>query len=985
MIETTNYIIERLLYKQTISTSKTIGELFNDIKVNKYVPFVSYNGFCKIYKSHKPQTVDWINNKNDEIHFYITDLTDEKLDKFESSDDKQTPASLQNYFDYYPYRLGVISVSEKTLNGLDLYFDYHTSKPIINDMLPEYDNITFNLIESRLLTVIHLEDDIELFRYRPRGVFNFLNQTFNKYLLADLIMNDPRFKSLSLDENRQTEKQGDSINVIYDINDTSQDTGKLTFVLTPKIDDSSGKLYCRINVSKIYRLNTRLSDVLVFKTHLESLVAIYNQEFEKLKKEYENVGLQVRLLEEGEEKITPAFQGLRGDCSHLPTYKVTLEDAIEEADGDEDRIMKFPRDEDPSPPTGVSQLYYICNDKKKKAFRHPGLTSGKNRIPCCYKVNQAKKENSELYRYQHPGQEKSDIVPQAPTIPGKLLLDNAYGVLPDYLNTIMSGFINNPDYSYKRKGVIMSPTSIKKSLLRAVFLSVLDLNNQTVEPSLTELSNFWYLAKQELYDMTRDEIKAHILDDDMYLDPSMYISLLEGYFRCNIYVFNKDGMVLPRFKNGYYKFERGQRGSIFLYENVETKTGNKLYDRIVLFDNKTDTGTPRGSMVPGLYNHILKMFNAYISTSTLEFKVSTDIKLKFPTNWDITAQGFDSYGKCRFLKLNNGVNSLIVFTTPLQPLMNTEVLSVEELNKHKNDKKIVQGFVSDGGYTDVVIKEHTNFEEICINLSNNVVLTLSTTTGKKIQNDETNITSIPIEISDYRKYLRLKRIARYIQEYITWLYIKNNFVNMDEFFEKMTVVDTTYQYKIIPPIKMSTDGSTGLFTPDGKLILNSNDMVDRLRFVINLSLKRELKLVEKYKLGKVLNYFTEKDDFDIQSDAMLIQGLNSLKHVIDEYGKTTDSVTRIQFDKDNYFYRNKQLLDSNVYLVKNANSLDTAKMICNRWIRATDTDVSETGIAFYVNNNVSMKRLPGTNSSKVNIVVSRPTLEENVYCCLLRL
>ena len=101
---------------------------------------------------------------------------------------------------------------------------------------------------------------------------------------------------------------------------------------------------------------------------------------------------------------------------------------------------------------------------------------------------------------------------------------------------------------------------------------------------------------------------------------------------CNIYIFNDnpdENLVIPRFKNGYYKF-KNTRPTIFLYENIETKTNHKIYDRLVILnDDDIDMGSLTNEIVPGLNQFVSKMFHSYISTSTLGFPVSSQILLNF--------------------------------------------------------------------------------------------------------------------------------------------------------------------------------------------------------------------------------------------------------------------------------------------------------------------------------------------------------------------
>ena len=73
-------------------------------------------------------------------------------------------------------------------------------------------------------------------------------------------------------------------------------------------------------------------------------------------------------------------------------------------------------------------------------------------------------------------------------------------------------------------------------------------------------------GKQEMYDYTNQEISDTINDTDVYLDPSLYVSILENTYDCNIYVFTRRQwqtnatLTLPRFT----QLKDDQRVSLFI-------------------------------------------------------------------------------------------------------------------------------------------------------------------------------------------------------------------------------------------------------------------------------------------------------------------------------------------------------------------------------------------------------------------------------------
>ena len=946
-LNSSEYIIEQVYYEQNISNDKTMEEMFSTIKLSETIPFASFKNYSKILKDFKPETTEWLNNSS-RIKFYV------RLKSEEGYIYNEAFITISN-------KVNNLNKTPKSIQELYLNFEFRSKKEHITD------------IENILKYFLNLQDDFVFKRLRPVGVFNLLNQNMNIPILLDMIMNEDDLSLFCVDESKQTTKTQTVI--IFD-NKNQTKIGKITFYLTEQIDENTGAVFVRVKLSTIQKQSVTLDDINTFQKHITSMFEYYNNNLDSYVKIYEKVNIKIKITSSIKKKIKDATSKFKSSCAVSPKPFENEEDALAYVGGDKQRIFKFPKDDDLERLSVYDQLWYACNTPNKPLDKWPGLT--KKMTPCCYKKNQLEKGAPTVYyKYLNPGTELTETIQQGAKQPGKILKPGQYGILPDYLNEMFGKFVTKKNQMFRRFAV--SEEDDKFSFLKCIFNAIFELgnNNILVEPDIQNLTKIWYTCKQEMYDKNEYEITENIKNTDYYFDPRLYVSMLENYFDCRIYIFDNDGLITPRFKNGYYRKERKDRPVIFIYEN-ESKLRVKICEQIVFLSDGINMGS---KISDDLIKFVENVFYTSTSSSTLVTKIPKFTDLDLPISWTIQKQGLDSYGKTRYLLISNENDLLLIFTSPLQPY-SVPIMKDTELN-YVNKLDIIKKFLKDLKYNISNLQVVPGNIKEYILMHNNIEIRISSDENiSNSVNELENNCIIHNTESEYNKYLHYKKISHYIQQYMFWLFAKEE-QTIENFFTNKTILIPDYDFKTIPSINFTMDDSNGILK-NGKLIITSKEMIDKLTFILKLNLTRNTKLVEWYnKETKINNYYVSTDGFKKMYNENITYGESGLQLYVNNFGKSVVASNFILHERTNeYFFINK-LIRNLVFLAINTDSLENAKLTCNLWVSQHSLNVKNIGVYTYINeNNIS---LINNVSSDINIVVSKNKDDIDIFTCLLKL
>jgi len=842
-------------------------------------------------------------------------------------------------------------------------------------------NVTREQFIDRLLSSFELSSPITYSEDRETetaGTFYYPQERINPYILSDLIMNDPLFSYLiNTDESsRATKKKSDkSIPWLY-IYFNHPIVGKITASITQKIvqwndpvikeADSEifpiGSPYIRIRAKGRDR-----ESIEIFRIILSKLFEIYAEKHNDISdiyqqylppKVFENYfGVEEEEVEEVDmnrlQNVAPEVfvkkYSRRCKKEKMPT--AIPAERVEEFTSNGQQVMKFPRDRDETkqkyPSDGVNQHYYVCTNP---VFPFPGLQKNTLAnsedypyVPCCFTTDQTKKP---IYQHYFGGKElkldrgktQQDLIKT-----DKILGPDKYGDLPEDLFRLFELIDPSPEYKYIRIGVKRDHSSFLHSVMLGMHdeTNVLNLDEQEqddlVNATRQELSSpsIAPVCRQSMYDSDMKTIISNIQDLNTYLDPNLYLQLLENKFDCNIYLFNRKRMVLPRHVQSYYSDKRLGRPCIFIYEHWGSESDHAKYPQcelIVRWKIHT-TGTDYYFPYVQKVSRGVRMMFGIMRES---YSLNNPIKLtEFPLQ--PISQYIDSNGKCRQVEIRTRKGSIFLFTSPIAPrkAQERETVNVVEISM-KNALRLLSeyGTVTSQSVIGGKVKE-------LVGTIGTVEVRIPVREADVI--DELpilNITAYPdIKKSLITIYNENKKLTRYIVEYCYWLFSnyfqqQNSTIITDEIINDFALnhidVDPTFVY---PNIRKNF-AYNGSVIRNNKLVVTSDEIMKRLIYVLRMySIRNTYGLVNYHTKKVIQNYYEDITDFTQRRGEIIIYGERAIAKWLQE---NSDGLSYRFYDhivvdsRLPYFFRN-DIIGQDMYLAQNIDSLDKAISIAITW------------------------------------------------------
>ena len=311
------------------------------------------------------------------------------------------------------------------------------------------------------------------------------------------------------------------------------------------------------------------------------------------------------------------------------------------------------------------------------------------------------------------------------------------------------------------------------------------ISEQDLQKTINKIANddeLLSLCKQALPTKSILEIKNYILDDDTYIDPRIFTDILEEYFNCKIYTFNKLGLIVPTYKKNYLHYVGTKKKIVVLIEHTGSECDQAVYPQCEslsyrIDDNVAEYYFTHTSIVATTLSSI---FDNMTRSYFLNEKVEAFDKLPFTP----VSQKFDSFGKVSAFTFNlpSENNVYIAYTKrPFPPLpireMNDQDLSFPSIDQLR---LYLHGEIKNGMY------ESDDFY-IPINKSSKLVIVPK------------NTDSI---IDTFNMFLKL---SKYINEYFIFAYSCYIYDTKKEigeksissFSKKNVVIDEDISYGII--------------------------------------------------------------------------------------------------------------------------------------------------------------------------------------------
>jgi len=966
----TEISIDRLSLQVELKTKEeiTILEVFNSLLLDKAIPFAYVNDYYKILKDFAPSET-WIPQQitNDVLNLRFSDQIDINTDKYDDY-------KLSKIYEENGKILmsGKLSITPQTI-----------SKEMFISRFERISDIRWSIGEV-------IETDVT-------GIFYFPDSRINSYVFSDLIMNDPLFSYfLSIDESTKATKkkseEGQSWLYVYY---SHPKYGNLTASISQKYATHNdipvkkygievfkiGSPYIRVRVKgvnkqSIVKFRKFMSKILTnYMKKEQDIIDIYRKyiptfgEYQAV--EDKDVKMKHRLLAED-----VFVKNYTRTCKEdrMPTIIDEERKKILEAKGH--KVVKFPRDKGDGPgypSDGINQKYYACLNPK---YSNPGLQENSLSnaesypfVPCCFANPQETKNYYQHYYNNKPLEEKykkqQDLIKT-----DKILTFNKYGILPTDLSNLFE--MLDPSHRYVRIGVLRNQSSFINAVILAMnkktgifsMKTIHDVRNY-VSKIRNKLADLAVLGRQCMYDMDVLSIREKMVDEDEYFDPSLYIQLLEEYYSCNIFLFNREGLFLPRYLQTYEKMNRNGP-SIFIYEHMGSESDHARYPQcelIVRWKLKTTLTTYSYPQNDSISTNIDSINDIMMKTYNKGKLVG---KIEFPLKAPIIGQKIDTYGKCRQLNIMVGDKEMTIFTQPLPPL---NVPEVEDMKVFKSSTKMMNRLLESEAIT---LTTQTFVNNIGLELSGyigNVSITIPTINYPSTSLDKLDKLIYPLEImSSLEIYNTNKKMARYMSEYILWLFSRYLHENNIDVVSDKVISDFSSGYIEIDPdfayskIKKTFETDKG-FMKKGKLILQNREIRNRLLYVLKLYSIRNLNsLIDYHNRKTIKEYYRDVTDFDQNLQQIILYGSESVDKLIQEYTTTY----RIKFsyklfdevnigERNPYFFSNPYVENGTIYLAQNIGDIGKAIDIAKTWTKqsynktfaAKDRDISNTSFTLY--------------------------------------
>lgn len=657
-------------------------------------------------------------------------------------------------------------------------------------------------------------------------------------------------------------------------------------------------------------------------------------------------------------------------------------------------IIQYPLD---------SEDYYICPDENFKypGLKVNKLENNDKYkyLLCCY-LNDSGKPYKTWTKYKEGIDlevEKSKVFN---IVHLKIVTDGKLGYLPRNIYYLLKQYVSSQgqEYQFYRKGVIHN----NSSFLHAVALAldpnyekiedkgeyIADIRRNLLTGSGEEPASSLANVIQEMYYLGskgESSLEDDLLNDNVILDSQKFIGLVEAYYDCKIIVFIRNDeypngdFEIPFYSQGYLfeKFNPNKK-TVLIYKHRGQRSDHLLptdyhYELLIgtppiepgaegINNKKIISYLVSNPLINILGNYFNKKYQLYLIGLGLGSPQSIPLleKLKF------TSQTIDIYGKCRGL-INDDI---YIITSPINPLKNVNITSdppknlstlkkvVTWLNKNKLEilkqdvleDKVIGLLIKFPGisYSYIPVKSSPPLDGIEGSSNLGFYAPPEGEGGEDIMES----TLVNKKIADFMMQLALYSYSFYYKKHFKKESMENLALELlenqkqvymlaEEFCDNKIIIDEKHDFKKtlkILPRKLTFNSN---FFSGEKLIVDSKNSFDRLKYYIKYMAGFNLDLVINYKDRVFLdNYYTQSLDFVQNIGETIFIGALSLLNWIKSQkalislgsGVTKTSLVPLNTE-DPYFFVNWKLNDGLPMLIQNVEggSLSRALQVCENY------------------------------------------------------
>lgn len=885
--------IQKVLMEIKFEIDVDLVEIFDMMDVSQNLPYVNNGGDRhKIYKNFKSIGDTWDYGEFNMIQFYVLNS-------------KFPPIK----FNERSYSNGIILLAEEK-NVAILHIE------TIIGMQTDLDTLISRIFDSLRLSKSKIISKTE---HSLNTITTIPGYKFNKFILADVIFNDPRVNSFFfIDESAKVGRIRNGISFFYQ---ASNSKDRVTISLSEtaaelkdhrKYPDllSVGQTYIRVHINRAKNEHdaTEIAKFIgkVFAVYLqskESLIKIYKSYLPNFSETTDRNGKAIRKVGKSNhlQDIAPDIfiAGYPRACQSPPVIVDHLIAAkfpngnipegyfIENPGEGYRKAMLFPKDD-----TIAAQHWFACDNNQVPGLRKVSIHGSKfDVLPCCFNRDQDERDTLRAYYYGHEI-EKNDSAYTHILITPKFLNVRELGTIPQNLELLFKNFDQN--MTIYRTGVNRSPHSFLSAMSLA-FGKAVRVSDLQVE-----------LCRQNAFDKTSEELRLDLENPEAYINPGIYYRALEEYFKCYIFIFTREGtkgsILHPVHRHSLLRFTREIRPTILILEHMGSESDAATYPQcelIIHTDGDKRDAAFGGNFAKSIENLFGSTLQVYSGNSLIEDINKSDLLV------GIKAQGIDSMGKTRVLVVGYQNKDIYILCDPIPPIDYPEVSGF----KNNSDSDLIMSYL--------------RFINVEYTIENNMIIF-------KKGNINYQIPYKMSKTSTLNSFNNNQRIARYLQEYAYHLYSKfamengMNPNNINSFLRKYTIVKPGYAYPHIPR-RFNLEGK---YMEDGKLIVHSLEMAQRLGYSIELFMRRNRSQLQEYQgYDLIQEYYLDKNDFTHRPNAVILMTDTALRNWIDE--RTVEYMLNTEPSEfDQTFYMK---LHDRVVLVQRALSFESALDIAQTW------------------------------------------------------
>jgi hypothetical protein len=339
------------------------------------------------------------------------------------------------------------------------------------------------------------------------------------------------------------------------------------------------------------------------------------------------------------------------------------------------------------------------------------------------------------------------------------------------------------------------------------------------------LPNFYEVAKQEMFDYTKENVEYYLTDNNEFLDTFLSFRVLEEIFDINIFVFiPKDTNIMKTADNGFEIARHAishirpynvKRKSILVFKHMGGEMNSleyPQYDLIVntnmLFDNIKENNQSETQGITFIFdenitNTLYNAISQYNTSYIFEYENENIVARKAPYSYlkfkdifdsfNIDSQDIDSYGKTRSLNISSKVYKNVNITVMVPPSQPLNVPYSDVI--HKTTENIVKSIfgkpseeTEDGLWYKILDYKYGIFIP-CKTSSMNV--NHQNPLGVKFLSTEN-------PISEFRQ---IKKYSQMLLDFIIWGLRSNGILNLKDFNEnvdKYIIMNENVRPNIVP-------------------------------------------------------------------------------------------------------------------------------------------------------------------------------------------